>query len=211
MATKAYALTNKTRLKDRLKITTTDFDTLFDFLAFAVTDFIQSQCSGRQFKSATYTNELYDGSILGQENNQRAKYLILKNAPIRTLTSIEYLSGPRSSPSWTAFTADDYVQYAEMGVIYFPSGMPAGVQNIRVNYVGGYLLDLTGSLYDDTVNTVPFELIDLAERLCVKIFKKRESEGRNQETFKESSISWSGIMEAADWAIVKNYKRVFAL
>lgn len=211
MATKAYALTNKTRLKDRLKITTTDFDTLFDFLAFAVTDFLQSQCSGRQFKSATYTNELYDGSILGQENNQRAKYLILKNAPIRTLTSIEYLSGPRSSPTWTAFTADDYVQYAEMGVIYFPSGMPAGVQNIRLNYVGGYLLDLTGNLYNDTVNTVPFELIDLAERLCVKIFKKRESEGRNQETFKESSISWSGIMEAADWAIVKNYKRVFAL
>lgn len=211
MATKAYALTNATRLKDRLKITTTDFDTLFAFLAFAVTDFMQSQCSGRQFKSATYSNELYDGSILGQESNSRMKYLILKNAPIRTLTSVEYLSGSRTSPAWTAFTADDYVQYADMGVLYFPSGMPGGVQNIRVNYVGGYLLDLASSLYDDTLNTMPFELIDLAERLCVKIFKKRESEGRSQETFKESSISWEALMKSDDWAVLRNYRRVFIL
>lgn len=211
MATKAYALTNATRIKDRLKITSSDFDTLLAFLAFAVTDFLESQASGRRFQRATYTAELYDGSIIGQENNQRSKYLILKNGPLTTLTSIEYLSGSRTSPTWTAFTADDYVRYDSMGMIYFPSGMPAGVQNIRITYVAGYLLDLAVSLYDDTLNTMPFELIDLAERLCVKAFKKRESEGRSQETFRESSISWGDFMASQDWAIIKNYKRVFAL
>jgi hypothetical protein len=211
MATKDYALTNETRLKSRLTITVTDFDALLKFLSFSVTDFIESQCSGRRFKRTAYSNEIYDGSILGQENGQRSKYLILKNGPLVTLTSVEYLTGSRSSPTWVAFTADDYVRYNDMGVLYFPSGMPAGVQNIRVNYTAGYLLDLTGSLYDDAVNTMPFELIDLAERLCVKIFKKRESEGRSQETFRESTISWSGIMESADWAIVKNYRRVHIL
>ncbi len=208
---KTYALTNSTRLKSRLTITVTDFDVLLKFLAYAVTDFLESQASGRRFMRTTYTNEIYDGSIVGQEDSSRMKYLILKNAPLVTLTSIEYLSGSRTSPVWTAFTADDYVRYDSMGMIYFPSGMPAGVQNIRVNYIAGYLLDLTGSLYDDAVNTMPFELIDLAEKLCVKAFKKRESEGRSQETFRESSISWGEFMSASDWAVIKNYKRVFIL
>ncbi len=208
---KTYALTNETRLKSRLTITVTDFDVLLKFLSFAVTDFIESQCSGRRFKRTTYTSELFDGSIIGQEDSQRSKYLILKNAPLITLTTIEYLSGSRSSPAWTAFTADDYVKFESMGVIYFPSGMPSGVQNIRVTYTAGYLLDLSQSLYDDALNTIPFELVDLAERLAIKVFKKRESEGRSQETFRESSISWGSFMSSEDWSILANYKRVFAI
>lgn len=211
MATKNYALTNETRLKSRLTITTTDFDALLKAMAFAVTDFIESQCSGRRFKRTTYTQEIYDGSIIGQENNQRSKYLILKHAPVSTLTTIEYMTGARSSPTWVAFTADDYVPYNDNGIVYFPSGMPSGVRNIRVTYTAGYLLDLTADLYDDTLNTTPFELIDLAERLCIKLFKRRESEGRTQETFQESSISWGALITEDDRRIMANYKRVFDL
>ena len=162
---KNHALTNETRLKERMTITGTEFDDLLKSMSFSVTDFIESQCSGRRFKT-TYTNEIYDGSIVGQEATQK-KYLITKHAPIETISSIEYLTGSRTSPSWVAFTADDYVLVDKIYI--FPFRLPSGVRNIRITYTAGFLLDLTGDLYDDEVNTVPFELIDLAERLCVKI------------------------------------------
>ena len=161
-------------------------------------------------KNHALTNEIYDGSIVGQEATQKKKYLVTKHAPIETISSIEYLTGSRTSPSWVAFTADDYV-LVDKNYIYFPSGLPSGVRNIRITYTAGFLLDLTGDLYDDEVNTVPFELIDLAERLCVKLFKKRDKEGRSQETFRESSVTWGAFLSSEDIAIIQNYKRTFSV
>lgn len=128
------ALTTKERIKDRLQITGTSFDTLLDNLILAVTSRIQ-QMTGRRFTQATFTHELHDGS--DAYGSQRTS-LIVKNAPIQQLTALEYDAGTPGSPDWTEFDTSDYlVNYSE-GIIHFPYGLPRGFQNIRLTYTGGF-------------------------------------------------------------------------
>lgn len=128
------ALTTKERVKDRLGIDNTSFDTVLTNIILAVTARIE-QMTGRRYIQATYTHELHDGSDL---YGTRRKYLIVKNAPIQALSSISYNAGTNGNPSWTEFDEDDYHADLEAGIIYFPHGMPSGFRNIRITYTGGF-------------------------------------------------------------------------
>lgn len=206
MATVTYALTSFARVKTRLDITVTGMDNTLEFLTYAVTDFLEKFCQ-RRFKETTYTQELYDGSSV--DGQGRKKYLILKNAPVSSITAVQYRAGTRSSPSWTDFLTDDYEPMNNEGMLYFPAGMPAGLQNIRVSYVAGYKIDFASqaNFLNDTNHTLPYVLTDLAERLVIRLFKKRESEGRSQETLNNSSINWSELMTDGDWQLLSPYMR----
>lgn len=128
------ALTTKERIKQRFSLTSTDFDDFLDTLILAVTSRIQS-ITGRRFIQATYTDEIHDGSDL---YGSKRIGLIVKNAPIQTITSVEYKTGLNSSPTWVEFTEDEYDLDTVAGVLYFKNPLPSGKRNIRITYTGGF-------------------------------------------------------------------------
>lgn len=132
----SYSLTTKTRVKSRLDIVeSTQHDTLIDNLILAVTDRMERFCN-RRFMQATHTNELHDGSDPNYRTYRTT--LILKNAPVHSISSIQYNAGTNSDPDWTAFDADTYDVDLQSGLIYFDRALPTGRRNIRVTYVAGY-------------------------------------------------------------------------
>lgn len=127
------ALTTKERVKDRLKITTTNYDQLFNNAILAVTASIQSM-TGRRYNQATYTHELHVGSDL---YGSTRGFIVLKNAPIQTISAIQYKAGTNSSPNWTDIDEDYYDVDLLNGLIRLDDRYP-GMRNIRVTYVGGF-------------------------------------------------------------------------
>ncbi len=191
------ALTTAESMKGRLTLTGATWDGLLTALARAVTARMQRICD-RTFAEATHTNELHDGSnTTGNPRNA----LIVRNAPIQTISVIEYQAGTNSSPSWQTISVDDYHADLSAGIIYFPLGCPRGFQNIRITYTGGY-----------SAEDMPAELVEVCEEVVVKLFKRRESEGRLSETFGDSSISWSEKWFSDEQrAIVASYRRGYSL
>jgi hypothetical protein len=128
------ALTTIIRIKNRLGITVTEFDTLLTNLILGITAGIESIC-GRRFIQAQYTNEIHDGSDFYNSNR---RILIPKNAPIQAIASVQYKGGSNSTPLWTSFSEDDYDLDEEAGLLYFRSALPRGKRNIRITYTAGF-------------------------------------------------------------------------
>lgn len=275
------ALTTKERIKERLKITETAFDDLIDRLILAVTKRISQMCN-RRFTQATFENELHDGSDL---YGSIRRTLIVKNAPIQEIESVEYRTGPNSAPAWRAYDEDDYDLDAEAGLLHFRNALPNGKRNIRITYTGGYsgysigvmnywifnevplgtvngsnrtftlLEDATqlvvyadgvrvlSSNYSftpgsdsfilaegqapftsiavdylketaagDTEDWLPADLVEAVEEVVVRLFKRRDSDGRLSESFQESSITWTeGVYTKENLATIRNYRRGYDL
>ena len=275
------ALTTKARIKERLQITATTFDTFLDNTILAVTKRISQAC-GRRFTQATFTNELHDGSEL---MGTRRSVLVLKNSPIGTISSVQYDDGTNSTADWTDFDADDYRLDETQGLLYFTNYLPAGKQNIRVTYTGGYSgysigvmnywtfniiptgtvdgSNLTFTLPEDATQVIvyadgirvlatnysftagaatftfvagqapyssiavdyvpeiasadseqwlPSDLVEVAEVACVRIFKRRDAEGRTSEGFGESQVTWrEDVFTKEDRATISNYRRGYNL
>lgn len=275
------ALTTKARIKERLGITATTFDDLIDNLILAVTKRISQMCN-RRFTQATFTHELHDGS---DAYGSLRVALIIKNAPIQTLSAVQYNVGTYSNPDWDDFHEDSYTLDADAGILYFTGGLPRGKQNIRVTYTGGfsgYSIGLTNYWTYNVVPTgtvdgsnltftlpvdadeivvyadglriaatnytfvagsatftldagqapfstivvdylseasaidsedwLPADLVEVAEAVVTRIYKRRDSEGRLSESFGESSISWTeGVYTKEDLATIKNYRRGYNL
>lgn len=202
-----YALTTKTRVKARLGITVTSFDDLLDTMIAAVTNKIE-QMAGRRFLATTYTNEVYDGVDAYDES---LGILVANNAPILTLTSFQYKSGGNDNPTWNDFSVNDYDQNLRLGVLHMAGRLPKGRQNIRLSYRAGYLIDFTNTttFYDEATHTLPYDLTEVCEEAVVRLFKKREAEGRQQESFNESSVTWNAdIFTKENLATINNYRRV---
>ena len=90
---------------------------------------------GRSFTLATYTNELHDGTDL---YGTRRTILIPKNAPISSVSSIQYKAGTNASPNWTSFSTEDYDVDETTGLVYFDNPLPSGKRNIRITYTAGW-------------------------------------------------------------------------
>lgn len=151
----SYALTTKSRIKDRLQITSTSFDTLFDNLILAVTERIEKMCN-RRFMVSTWTNELYDGSDPYGTSRQA---LVLRNAPVWNITSIAFRSGLNSNPTWESQTVDEYDADMEAGILYFDT-LPTGRRNVRVTYTAGYSGYSIGVTTIWTFNVIPTGVVD---------------------------------------------------
>ncbi len=203
MAVVAHALTTLTRVKSRLNIVVTTFDTVLEELINSMTDWVENFCD-RRFKETVYSNEVYDG---GNLDGLRKKWLILKNCPvIGSLTAFSYMAGVPSTPYWTAFLRDDYDLNNDSGVIKLFSVLPNGFRNIRVSYTAGYKIDFTAPT-DPVKHTLPFDISNVVERLVIKEFKRREAVGREQEAVGDSSITWRDGLEKEDLEVLERYKR----
>lgn len=198
----AYAITTKARVKDLIGLDNANHDTNLDRIIGAVTDFLEGECGGRRFKEATYTNELHTIYNIGQ------KYLQLKNIPVGTVTALQYRAGLKSDPNWTDFATDDWelVNDGASGMIAV-IGIPTGVNLIRVSYTGGYKIDFAN--VGSATHTLPLDLSNLAERLTVKIFKRRENEGKISEAFEGGTVQWDKLLaDDFDKGIIARYRRV---
>lgn len=202
------AITTKARIKDRLDgITTTDYDDVIDNLIVAVTKRMEVM-TNRDFTLDTYTNELHDGS---DWYNSLRTILIPQNAPIATVSSIQYKSGTNTTPNWTTFSADVYDVDYDAGIIYFDSPLPRGKRNIRITYTAGwdtYTIAGVSSLWNfnvvptGTVNgsngtfTLPAnadELIVYADGVRVLDSSVTHTAGSNSFTLAAAAVPYSSI------------------
>lgn len=199
-----YALTTVERLKNRLGISAgvISFDTVLGEIVATVTDYIERGCGGRRFLQMSYTQEIYDGYNL---DGTFKKNLILRHAPMAAApSSFQYRTGTKSNPVWIDFQIDTYQEILYQGIVRV--GLPPGWQNIRISYIAGYLINFAAE-FDKTQHTLPFDLSDLCERLATKVFKHRESEGKDTESFNGSSVKWSDFTDDRDELIMQNHSR----
>ncbi len=195
----SYALTTVARVKTRMSIDASGFDTLLLYLINSVTDLVEGECN-RRFKETTYTNEVYSISGSG--------LLILKQAPVSTVTSIQYRAGLKSNPTWTDFATDDWelLEDGSTGIIEFHGSSNRGINNLRATYVAGYKINFA-NYGDNNTHTLPADVTDLVERIVVKLFKRREAEGKSQDSFNNGSITWKDTLSAEDLATLAKYRR----
>lgn len=200
--TLTYALTTVQRVKDRLGITTSVHDTLIQRLINSATDFIESE-TNRRFKETTYTNEIY--SLHGA----RQDMVFLKQAPVSALTSAQYRAGTVSNPQWTDFNADDYelLEDGASGIVKFYGGVIRGINVVRFTYTAGYKINFT-NYGDNITHTLPTDITELAERLVVRWFKRRESEGKLNESFEGATLQWANDLTGEDKETIVKYRRL---
>jgi hypothetical protein len=196
-----YALTTKERVKEKLGITNNSFDSLFDRLIAGVTDYIENYCN-RRFRKQTGIVEI----VSVEEDNQ--SFFVLRNAPVSNLV-VYYNSGTPSAPNWTEYPADGYelVGNGESGLVKIYGGVGKGVNVIKFVYDGGYLVDWSNE-YDITKHNLPHDLAELADRLVIRWYKKRESAGKASESYEGGSVNWKETIDEEDKSILDYYKRV---
>jgi hypothetical protein len=202
-----YALTSLDRVKDKLGNDKPGQDLVLKRIINSVTDWIENQCN-RRFLRTTYTNELY--SIRGE----RETVLLLKNAPVVTLGNIQYRQGQVGSPTWTNYTVNDFelVGDGSSGMVKFYTflnqGLVQGVNSVRVaSYQAGYLIDFT-KMGDVSLHNLPAEISELAEKLVIKWYTRRQTPGKTSETFNASSITWSKELDPEDNETLKAHRRI---
>ncbi|QQR82463.1 hypothetical protein IPJ70_04275 [Candidatus Campbellbacteria bacterium] len=198
----SYALTTVARVKTRLSITVSTHDTILLYLINSVTDFIEGECN-RRFKLAVWTNELY--SMQGNSNG----LLVLKQSPVSAVSYIQFRAGTKTNPNWTDFMADDWelLDDGASGIIEFHNAFVHGINNIRIAYTAGYKINFT-NYGDGNTHNLPADLTDLTERLAIKLFKRREAEGKAREDFNGGSITWKDLLNPEDTETINKYRRV---
>ena len=202
----SYGLTTLQRVKDRMGITVTDSDAVLIRLVNAMTDFIEKQCGGRRFLQTVYTNEMY--SIY----SPRAEYITLKQAPVASISSFQYSVSqpPTSSKVWNDFLGVNWelLEDGKSGLIRVYRSLFKGINVVRCSYTAGYLIDWPNA-GDASTHTLPADITDLCERLVTKLYKKRNSEGKEREGLQQSLIIWAqGIITPDDQEIINSYTRL---
>ena len=209
----SYALTTLQRVKDRLQITQTDSDAELIRLINGATDFIERECgkSGLEkypndghFVQKTYQNEVY--TIHAARQNR----LILRNAPVSALTSFQWRAGTPSNPNWTDFITDQFEleEDGTSGIVRVYGVMPRLYSNmLRVTYTAGYPVDWPNAGSTAT-HRLPADLTNLCENLVVRIFKRRQIDGKASENIQGATVTWRDKLDAFDLNVIANYRRV---
>ncbi len=169
----SYALTTVARIKARLSITASTFDDLFLRMIASASDFIEGQCN-RRFKQTSHT-EIKSFRIV------RPDMIFLKQRPVVSITSLKYRVGLFNDPNYTAIPATDFtlLNDGKEGIIKVEGGwLFEGANVAQVVYLAGYLIDFD-NLGDESKHNLPGDITDLCERLVIKVFKRREDEGKD--------------------------------
>lgn len=197
MEPREYALTTVDRVRNvRLRIENDGFDVLFANLINAVSDYIEGECN-RRFMETDY-EELHTVHTYGQQ------ILVLRQAPVSEVTAFEYRSGTKTTPTWNDYDPDSWELDEDAGIIEVNTMLE---KFLRVSYTAGYLIDWENE-DDITKHTLPFDLTDLAERIVVKWYKRKEAEGKLSEGFDGAQIAWREGMTKEDEATIARYRRI---
>lgn len=198
-----HALTTLERVKDRLRIERDEFDTLLQRLINAATDQIEGpgMCN-RRFKETAYTNQLIPVKA------SAATRLLLPQAPVSALTSLQYRQGIVSAPTWASFTANDYELEGDgsTGVIYMYASLPQGPNLVRATYTAGYKI-AWASAGDTSLHTLPADLTDICEQMVAKAYKRRDYPGRTTESTNGSSVTYTTELDKEQKLVLAQYAR----
>jgi uncharacterized phiE125 gp8 family phage protein len=205
----AYALTTVARVKTRLGISDSNDDTLLLQLVNEATDAIESFCD-RRFKSTTYTTEVYSG---GDGGHYR---LVLRQSPVTTLTAFQFRQGSISNSTYSAVDADSYEleDAGRTGIIGCLFPLSYGMNNYRVTYTAGYLIDFANE-GDVTKHTLPADLTSACEQLVAMMYNVRKSAGVQSEALGAHNVTWSDLLgvdnngrpKSAAMSIIQQYVR----
>lgn len=194
------ALTSVARVKAILAITDTGWDAVFLRLINSASDFIEGECGVPSFKEQTYTNQVYS-------NHGMSEFLLLKAAPVSTLTTLEYAVGLPNDKQFTAFAATDYelAEDGKSGIVRVYGFLPRGTNCLRATYTAGYKIDIAN--IGTATHNLPEDLVYLCDRLVIQMFKRREEHGREASSIESSSVTWSDLIKAEDKTILERYTR----
>lgn len=212
-STVPYALTTIERVKELLAIEGTDHDAVLKRLVNHATDYFERACNGRRFAQTTYTNEVY--TVYGG----RQRYVMLRQAPVYTLTSFQWRSGTPASPQWVDFIPTDYelidmqpdgtgtALYSKSGIIRVWGVLPKLWGSIvRATYQAGFPIDFPNA-GNNTTHQLPADISATVENMVVRRFKRRADGGKSAVTVGNSTVNFKDDLDAEDREIIGMWKR----
>jgi len=123
-------LTTLQSLKDYLKITTSDDDSLLTSAIEQASSFITDYCN-REFEAQDYQKRM---DWHGEDE------FILDHFPVNSLSSFQYNTGTLGNPIWEDYDTDSYMLDNEKGIISLTCPIHRGIKNIKVEYNAGYIV-----------------------------------------------------------------------
>lgn len=174
-------ITDKTKVKALLGITTDENDALFDLLCSWVSDYIESYCS-ISFTEKQIVDEIYSSADF--------KFVFwLTKSPVKTLTSIK----KKVDDNWkTLVEGDDYEIVLDSGMITMDE-IDNGISDLKVSYTAGR--DIPGAI----------EMV--ATQLVVSAFNRRSNQGVKSENLGDASIQWGDMISNDQKEILGRYSR----
>lgn len=128
---------------------------------------------------------------------------------ISGLISFQWRAGTPSNPNWTSFIVDQYEldQQGRSGIIRVYGSIPGLYNNmIRATYVAGYPVNWANA-GDGATHQLPADLTNLCENLVVRIFKRRQIDGKASENIQGATTAWRDNLDAFDLNVIANYSR----
>jgi hypothetical protein len=129
---------------------------------------------------------------------------------ISGLLSFQWRAGTPSNPNWTDFIQDQYEldQQGHAGIIRVYGSIPGLYNNmIRASYVAGYPVDWQNAGNGST-HQLPSDLTSLCENIVVRIYKRRQLDGKASEAIQGATTAWRDQLDALDRNVINNYRRV---
>ncbi|HVB33718.1 MAG TPA: hypothetical protein VNJ52_05010 [Patescibacteria group bacterium] len=128
---------------------------------------------------------------------------------ISGLINFQWRAGTPSNPNWTSFIQDQFEldQQGHSGIIRVYGSIPGLYNNmIRATYVAGYPVDWANAGNGST-HQLPADLTGTCENLVVRLWKRRQLDGKASENIQGATVSWRDALDALDLNVIANYKR----
>lgn len=129
---------------------------------------------------------------------------------ISGLISLQWRSGTPSNPAWTPFITDQFEldQQGYSGIVKVYGAMPVIYSNmIRATYVAGFPVSFENA-GNRLLHQLPADLTDTCENIVVRIFKRRQLDGKSSEAIQGAQTNWKDALDSHDLNVIENYKRV---
>ena len=192
----------------------TAFDAVLIRLINWATNYINNECGRTSFVQHTYVNDTY--SI----DDPRQNFLLLRNAPVFSVSSFQWRAGTPTNPSWTDFIGDQWELVdprtdPASGITWYPSGelrvygvMPRIYSNmIRVTYVGGYPVNWANP-EDHNTHWLPGDITNVCENLVTRRFLRRQNAGKSSERVGDASTTYRNEIDAEDLDVLGQYRQL---
>ena len=159
------------QIKDTLGITDNASDTLLTRLGNAATAAIEKYIN-RTVEDAIYTQVKWNGD--GSNTHHVREY------PIITLTSIEYLVSDYQEDDWDTLETELYTFDANSGTIYSQMKFNTGFNNWRITYLGGYTV-------------IPYDIEDACIRLACNGYNTLNTQGIKTEAMGDRRVEYFSV------------------
>lgn len=126
------------------------------------------------------------------------------------LISFQWRAGTPSNPVWTPFIPDQFEieEQGASGIIRVYGVMPRLYSNmLRATYVAGYPVDWQNAGNGST-HQLPADLTNTCENIVVRLFKRRQLDGKASENIAGATTAWRDALDSFDQNVINSYCRV---